>query len=79
MALAKEGREMSANLVLCSALHSCVGTGTEFCAKRPGIGREETLGTEGGKLLSTLLRGFVASFHLRGRDCTDLSPFLLGA
>ena len=79
MGLAKGGREISANLVLCSALHSCIRIETKFCVRPPGIGREETLVTEEGKLLSTLLRGFVAPFYLRGRDRTDYSPFLLGA
>ena len=79
MGSAKEGREISANLGLCSALHSRIRIETEFCARRPGTGREEALGTEEGKLLSTLLRGFVAPFRLRGRECTDCPPFPLGA
>ena len=61
--LAKKGREISASSVLCNGSRSCIRTATEFCARRPSIGREGVLGIE-GRLLGTLLRGLVTWFRL---------------
>lgn len=67
--LEKEGREMLGSLGLCSALHGCIRIEIKYCVRRPGIGREGMPVTEEGKLLNTLLKGFVAPSHPREPDC----------